>query len=38
MTYICNIWNDESCHTSLNFGTLFHDTNTVYSAIIPLKL
>lgn len=38
MMYISNIWNKESCHTSLDVGTLFHDANTVYSAIIPLKL
>jgi len=29
MTYISNIWKEESCHASLAVGTLFHDANTV---------
>jgi len=37
MTYISNIWKGESCHTSLDVGTLFQDVNTGYSATIPLK-
>jgi hypothetical protein len=38
MTYISNIWKGESCHTSLDVGTLFYDVNTGYSATIPLIL